>query len=165
MAPVIPLQTARAVQDAAVESTAWRRIRLAASSVWPDAYVAALVGVAGVVGLITRDGVERLTIAKIISSHATDAYVSIIVAACVVIVVSITLRKPIPASRGAIVLSLMLGLNGLALYIEFKGAAVLTMVVYFAAALLVMNRSFVLRHRALVPWWLAEIAAPPRRRR
>lgn len=167
MAPVTPMQTARAGLDIAATSTAWQKVRMAAASIWPDAYVSALIAIAGIVGLITRDGVERLTIAKLIPIWAADIYVGIIVASCLVIVVSITRRNAIAASRGAIVLSLMIALNGFALYLEFKGDAVLTMTAYFALAILLMNRSFVLRHRVLVPWWLAEAAAirTPRRQR
>jgi hypothetical protein len=140
------------------QTTPWTRLKLAATSVWPDGFIAALIAVAALVTLTQRDGYERLTIARLIPGVATDFYVVSIALACVTILSGVATRRAVLASRGAVLLSLMLAFNGIAIFLSYKGDAALSMAVYFAAALLTMNRSFVLSRRQLVPWWLA---APP----
>jgi hypothetical protein len=132
------------------------RLRATAIDSWPDAYASLLAILGAVVVLINRNGAERVSIGRLLPGHWADIYLWLILLAAGALVIAIGRRRHLAASRAAVALSLLLSLNGAAVFIAYGSDSVFAACAYQMVAVLLMNRSYVLARGQVVPRWRAD---------
>lgn len=135
----------------------WRALVRRLSSWWPDLYasILALLGASAV--LVNEAGAERFAIGKLFPGATGVAYLALVIAAALGLILAVLFRRAIQASWAASALAILLALNGGCVTIAFGTDSIFAACGYVIAAMLLLNRSYVLARGVVVPSWRAEL--------
>lgn len=129
-------------------------------ALWPDFYVAVVIGAGALISLTDAGAGASVSIGKVLGSGAGFAYLALVAFVSVLLALSVARRKAIRASQAAGALAVLLVLNGGALYVNDPSAASrLALSVYLCLGVLMTNRCIVLTYAVVVPSWLRDEVA------
>jgi hypothetical protein len=132
----------------------WACFRRVAADIWPDGYVSVFAALGAFSVLANEASAERVSITRLLPDWAANAYLVLVCLAGICIFLGVAIRRPVIASRGAVILAILIAFNAGAVWLAYRGDATFTMCLYCIATFLVMNRSYVLARGVVVPGWL-----------
>jgi len=139
-----------------VRQRALLRMRSITVQFWPDAYASMLAILGAVVVLINQNGAERVSIGRLLPGHWGDVYLYLILVAALALITCIAVHRHVVASRAAVALSLLISINGAAVFVAYGSDSVFAACGYQMVAVLLMNRSYVLSRGIDAPRQRAE---------
>lgn len=144
----------------------WDDVKKKLASVWPDVYVGIVLAALAFISILDDRAGSAVSIGKLLGGGVGIAYLVVVCAASLGLAASVTVRQPLPASRFAGALAVLLVLNGGAVYMNDPGtASKLALGVYLSLGVLMTNRCIVLAYAVVVPSWLQEAVAREARKR